>query len=106
MLAPAIPPPLEWPRFPSNQVPPTGSQTGKGENMRRLFAFKAMVVLFAVIVFPALLMGQVIPNASAPAVPANQTSKMKFTQDGAFANVSFSQSTSGFTTITFQVATG
>lgn len=68
--------------------------------MKRLFVFTALVV------FPALMMAQVIPNASGPAVPANQTTKFKFTQDGAFANVSFSSSTSGFTSINLNVATG
>lgn len=67
--------------------------------MKRLFVFAAMM-------FPALMFGQVIPNASAPAVPANQTSRMKFTQDGAFANVSFSSTASGFASINLAVATG
>lgn len=68
--------------------------------MKRLFAFAAL--LFC----PALLMGQVIPNASAAATPANQSTKMKFTQDGAFASVNFTSNASGSTTISLQVATG
>lgn len=69
--------------------------------MKRLFAFAAL--LFC----PALIMAQVIPNASAPATPANQTSKLKFTQDGAFANLNFASSdSSGSTVISLQVATG
>lgn len=69
--------------------------------MKRLFAFAAL--LFC----PALIMAQVIPNASAPATPANQTSKLKFTQDGAFANLNFASSgTSGSTVVSLQVATG
>jgi len=67
--------------------------------MKRLF-------VFAVMMFPALMHGQVVPNASAPAVPSNQTSRFKFTQDGAFANLSFVSSASGFTSITVAVATG
>jgi hypothetical protein len=67
--------------------------------MKRLFAIAALLFL------PALMMGQVIPNRSSGAVPANQTTKMKFTQDGAFANLSFS-STDGTTSINLSVATG
>lgn len=69
--------------------------------MKRLFAF-------ALLFFPALMMAQVLPNGSAAATPASQTSKMKFTQDGAFASLVFNSSstTSGFTQINFQVATG
>lgn len=70
--------------------------------MKRLFVFTALFVC------PALMMAQVIPNASGPAVPANQSTKMKFTQDGAFASLIFTSSsaTSGTTAISFQVATG
>ena len=69
--------------------------------MKRLFVFTALLV------FPALMMmAQVIPNASSPAIPANQSSKFKFTQDGAFANLSFSSTASGFTSINLNVATG
>lgn len=68
--------------------------------MKRLFAFAAL--LFC----PALIMAQVIPNASAAATPANQSTKMKFTQDGAFANLNFTASNSGFTSITLEVSSG
>ena len=69
--------------------------------MKRLFAFAAL--LFC----PALIMAQVIPNASAPATPANQSTKMKFTQDGAFANLNLATSdSSGSTVLSLQVATG
>lgn len=51
-------------------------------------------------------MAQVIPNASAAATPANQSTKMKFTQDGAFANLNFTASNSGFTSITLEVSSG
>lgn len=68
--------------------------------MKRLFAFAAL--LFC----PALIMAQVIPNASAAATPANQSTKMKFTQDGAFANLNFTASNSGFTSITLVVSSG
>ena len=67
--------------------------------MKRLF-------VFAVMMFPALMYGQVIPNGSAPAVPANQTSRMKFTQDGAFANLNLFSTASGFSSTTLSVATG
>ena len=69
--------------------------------MKRLVAFAALLF------FPALMMGQVIPNANSAAAPASPTSKMKFTQDGAFANLSFtSVGTSGSTQINLSVATG
>lgn len=70
-------------------------------NMRRVFLVTVVVCFIS-----ALMMGQVIPNASAPAVPANQTSRFKFTQDGAFANVNFSSTASGFAAISLRVATG
>jgi hypothetical protein len=74
---------------------------GQGEDhMKRLFAVAALLF------FPLLMMAQVIPNASSPAVPANQSTKFKFTQDGAFANVSFSSTTNGSTSINLSVATG
>lgn len=69
--------------------------------MKRLFAFAALLF------FPALMMGQIIPNATSANVPAGQASKMKFTQDGAFASLSFSSTgASGSTSITLSVATG
>src|SRR5215470_6643600 len=68
MLAPAIPPPLEWPRFPNNQVPPTGSQTGKGENMSRLFVVTALLLL--------------------PSVMVAQVAHLKVKQDGSFVSIS------------------
>ena len=68
--------------------------------MKRLFVFTALLV------FPALMMAQVIPNASGPAVPANQSTKMKFTQDGAFASLNFTSTTNGTTAVSLQVATG
>ena len=67
---------------------------------------KRLVVFAALLFFPALMMGQVIPNASAGAVPANQTSRMKFTQDGAFANLSLFSSVNGFSATSLTVATG
>ena len=68
--------------------------------MKQLFAFAALLL------FPALMMGQVIPNAGSAAAPASPTSKMKFTQDGSFASLTLSSTTSGFTTINLQVASG
>ena len=68
--------------------------------MKRLFAFAALLF------FPALMMGQVIPNASSPSTPASQSSKLKFTQDGSFANLNFTSSTSGSTVISLQVSSG
>lgn len=68
--------------------------------MKRLFVVAVMMF------FPALMMGQVIPNASAGAVPANQTSRLKFTQDGAFANLSLFSSVNGFSATSLTVATG
>lgn len=68
--------------------------------MKRLFALAAL--LFC----PALIMAQVIPNASAPATPANQSTKLKFTQDGAFANVNFASNNSGSSVISLSVASG
>lgn len=69
--------------------------------MKQLFAFAALLL------FPALVMGQVIPNAGSAAAPASPTSKMKFTQDGSFASLNLSSNTSGgFTTITLQVSSG
>ena len=70
--------------------------------MKRIFAIVALLF------FPVLLIGQAIPNASAPAVPTNQSTKFKFTQDGAFANLSFSSfsPTTGSAVVTLSVSTG
>lgn len=67
---------------------------------------KRVLVTLVVCLIPALMIGQVLPNASAPAVPTNQTPRFKFTQDGAFASVNFSSTASGFVTINLTVATG